>query len=76
MLRGPKAIFTVGASLIAFAVASKLLIPRDSPWRIAGGWPLGSHCERSDNVALRILFSLGIVAAFLGHLGAFARLRS
>jgi len=76
MLRDPKAILVVAASLIALAVAFKAFIPRDLPWRIPGGWPLGSHYDRLDNIAFRILFSLGIVAAFLGLLGALARLRS
>jgi hypothetical protein len=76
MLRDPKAILIVAASLITLAAACKLLIPRDFPWRIPGGWPLGSHYERMDNIAFRILFSLGIFAAFLGLLRALARLRS
>jgi hypothetical protein len=76
MPRDPKAILIVAPSLIALAVASKLLITRDLPWRIPGGWPLGSHYDRLDNIASRVLFSLGIVAAFLGLLRKLARLRS
>jgi hypothetical protein len=68
MLREPKTMIIVAASLIALAVASKLFIPRDLPWRVPGGWPLGSHYYRYDTVVFRILLGAGVVAGFLGLL--------
>ncbi len=68
MLREPKAIVIVATSLIALAVASKLLIPGDLPWRIPGGWPLGSHYYRYDTIAFRMLFGAGIIVGFLALL--------
>jgi hypothetical protein len=67
MLHDSKAILIVAASLIALAVASRLLILRDLPLRI--------HYDRLDNIAFRILFSLGMVAVFFGLLRALTRLR-
>ncbi len=76
MLRDPKAMMITAVSLFAFGVAAKLLIPGDFPWRIPGGWPIGSHCYRWDTVAFRVCASAAVVAAFLAMIRAFARLRS
>jgi hypothetical protein len=76
MVRDPKAMMIAAVSLFALGVAAKLLIPRDLPWRIPGGWPLGSHYYRCDIVAFRACISAAVVAAFLAMIRAFARVRS
>jgi hypothetical protein len=73
MQRDPKSMIIVAASLVVLAVASKLFIPRDLPWRIPGGWPFGSHYYRYDQVAFSVLFGAGIVAAFVALLRTMLR---
>jgi hypothetical protein len=76
MLRDSKAMMTVAFSLITLAVASKLLIPRDLPWRFPGGWPFGSVYHRYDTVAFRLLFGAGVIVGILALLRASAPPRS
>jgi len=70
MLREPKAMLIFASALITLAVACKLLIPKDLPWRIPGGWPLGSHYYRPDTVAFRLLLGAAIFVGFLDVLGS------